>query len=62
MRNDEYYDLSKEPFYGFESWFSIKLRMEWEKECRRLNPKAWEKRKALRAATQQSRKYVPKGV
>ena len=60
--DEGYYDLSKEPFYGFESWFTQKLRDEWEETCRRLNPRAWANRKALRAATQQSRRYYPKGV
>jgi len=36
------YDLEDEPDKSEHSWGSFSAR--WERECRRLNPKAWEGR------------------
>lgn len=41
------YDLKKEPRAGraTRAWFNGELREGWETECRRLNPKAWERKR-----------------
>lgn len=41
------YDLSTEPPKPDKWCKDKKLRNAWEAECRRLNPKAWEMKKAL---------------
>jgi len=43
------YDLSQEPLKREDySIMTAEMRQEWERECRRLNPKAWSGRKANR--------------
>lgn len=46
------YDLSKEP-PAPAGKFPLWIQEDWDTICRKLNPAAWEKKEALRAATQQ---------
>lgn len=40
------YDLANEPEPANETTtMNVKMRREWNAECRRLNPKAWERKR-----------------